>query len=54
MIPSAAAYGNFLFNGVGNPFGLGTGSLGDPNFVGMDVDYDAADLENWFMALQSR
>jgi large repetitive protein len=53
IIPTAAAYGNFLFNGIGNVFGAGPGSIGDPNFVGMDEDYDAADLENWFMALQS-
>jgi hypothetical protein len=53
VIPTAAAYGNFLFNGIGNPNALGPGSLGNPNYVGMDEDYDAADLENWFMALQS-
>ncbi|QEH38168.1 hypothetical protein OJF2_67660 [Aquisphaera giovannonii] len=38
---SNAYKGNFRFNGV------------DPNSAGMDEDYDAADLENWFLALQS-
>jgi len=33
--------GNFRVSGV------------DPNNVGMDEDYDAPDLENWFLALQS-
>lgn len=39
-----AVYGNFRFN---QAYG------GGPNAVGMDEDYDAADLENWFLALQS-
>jgi hypothetical protein len=26
---------------------------GDPNLIGMDEDYDACDLENWFLAIQS-
>ena len=26
---------------------------GDPDAVGMDEDYDACDLENWFLAIQS-
>ena len=48
-----AAYGNFRYNG-----GLlsGNASLtqaGDPDAVGMDEDYDACDLENWFLAIQS-
>src|SRR5262249_21505517 len=34
-------YGNFRYNGL------------NPNSVGMDEDYDACDLENWFLALQS-
>src|SRR5262249_52864277 len=34
-------YGNFRFNGQ------------NPNAIGMDEDYDACDLENWFLALQS-
>ncbi len=49
----AAAYGNFRYNG-----GLlsGNASLtqpGNPDAVGMDEDYDACDLENWFLAIQS-
>src|SRR5262249_46367432 len=43
-----SAYGNFRYNGV-----LG---VPDPNVSrgpGMDEDYDACDLENWFLALQS-
>jgi hypothetical protein len=27
--------------------------LGNPDDVGMDEDYDACDLENWFLAIQS-
>ncbi|MGO9921897.1 MAG: hypothetical protein ACLQIB_45285 [Isosphaeraceae bacterium] len=36
-----AAYGNFRYNGI------------NPHQAGMDEDYDACDLENWFLALQS-
>ena len=36
-----STYGNFRFNGL------------NPNSVGMDEDYDACDLENWFLAIQS-
>jgi hypothetical protein len=36
-----AAYGNFRLNGI------------DPDSFGMDEDYDACDLENWFLAIQS-
>ena len=36
-----AVHGNFRYNGM------------QPNTVGMDEDYDAADLENWFLAMQS-
>jgi hypothetical protein len=48
-----AAYGNFRYNG-----GLLTGNTtsilpGRPNASGMDEDYDACDLENWFLAIQS-
>jgi hypothetical protein len=48
-----ALYGNFRYNG-----GLlaGNASLmqpGNPGAVGMDEDYDACDLENWFLAIQS-
>jgi hypothetical protein len=38
---SNAVHGNFRYNGL------------IPNSVGMDEDYDAADLENWFLAMQS-
>ncbi len=62
---NSAAYGNFLYNGGllhipflanWNPQNLPTvpgPAFGDPNLVGMDEDYDACDLENWFLALQS-
>ena len=48
-----AAFGNFRYNG-----GLLSGNAtliqpGDPDAVGMDEDYDACDLENWFLAIQS-
>ena len=36
-----STYGNFRYNGL------------SPNTVGMDEDYDACDLENWFLAIQS-
>ncbi|WP_435017121.1 hypothetical protein TA3x_004714 [Tundrisphaera sp. TA3] len=36
-----AAYANFRLTGL------------DPDAVGMDEDYDACDLENWFLAIQS-
>ncbi|MGO9597590.1 MAG: hypothetical protein ACLP7Q_06170 [Isosphaeraceae bacterium] len=45
-----AVHANFRFNGSFQ--GLPT-SDGEPNLVGMDEDYDAADLENWFLAMQS-
>ena len=35
------ANGNFLYNGL------------NPDLLGMDEDYDAPDLENWYLALQS-
>ncbi len=34
-------YGNFRYNGL------------SPSAAGMDEDYDACDLENWFLAIQS-
>jgi len=40
-----AALGNFRYNGA-----LG---VPPPGATGMDEDYDACDLENWFLALQS-
>src|SRR4051794_32771747 len=48
-----AVYGNFRVNG-----GLLAGhsdllTAGDPEGLGMDEDYDACDLENWFLAIQS-
>ncbi len=48
-----AAYGNFRYNGgllAANPSQI---KPGDPDAVGMDEDYDACDLENWFLAIQS-
>jgi len=36
-----AAFANFRLNGL------------DPDAIGMDEDYDACDLENWFLAIQS-
>ena len=36
-----AVYANFRYNGL------------SPNTTGMDEDYDAVDLENWFLAMQS-
>jgi hypothetical protein len=48
-----AVYGNFRHNGnllAGNP---GPAVPGSPRVAGMDEDYDACDLENWFLAMQS-
>ena len=48
-----AVYGNFRVNGgllAGDPQIL---ARGNPDGVGMDEDYDACDLENWFLAIQS-
>ena len=36
-----AVHANFRYNGL------------SPNTTGMDEDYDAVDLENWFLAMQS-
>jgi len=36
-----AVHANFRYNGL------------NPNAAGMDEDYDAVDLENWFLAMQS-
>ena len=47
---AGAVYANFRYNGT---LLGGTTRLGDPNVVGMDEDYDACDLENWFLAMQS-
>ena len=45
-----AMHANFRYNGLTQ--GLPS-STGNPNLVGMDEDYDAVDLENWFLAMQS-
>lgn len=42
-----AAYANFRLNAF-NP-----SAIADPDAIGMDEDYDACDLENWFLAIQS-
>jgi len=41
MGPANAIHANFRYNGL------------NPNAQGMDEDYDAVDLENWFLAMQS-
>ena len=51
---SNAIYGNFRYNGLLNPPPPnGPYTNFSPNTVGMDEDYDACDLENWFLAIQS-
>jgi hypothetical protein len=56
---NTAAYANFRTNGnlllfAFNPSQpISSTALGDPSAYGMDEDYDACDLENWFLALQS-
>jgi hypothetical protein len=47
---AGAVHANFRYNGTFQ--GL-TSWDGQPNLIGMDEDYDAADLENWFLAMQS-
>ncbi len=61
----AGAWGNFKINGLLLYGGLANGNynvqqqqanggcLGNPDAVGMDEDYDACDLDNWFLAIQS-
>ena len=44
---NAAALGNFLYANAIVPGGM------NADTIGMDEDYDAVDLENWFLALQS-
>ncbi len=41
-----ATHGNFRYNGLSGNYLTGTSA-------GMDEDYDACDLENWFLAIQS-
>ena len=49
-----AAYANFRINGsLLNSNTTFNAVTGDPDSVGMDEDYDACDLENWFLAIQS-
>jgi hypothetical protein len=51
-----ARYPNFRLNGSllpGAPAGRPFPDVGDPDAIGMDEDYDACDLENWFLAIQS-
>lgn len=52
-LTTLAQFGNFRFNGANGVPRIGTTILGDPDALGMDEDYDGADLENWYMALQS-
>ena len=53
-----AVYGNFRYNGVPLSGTLAMQNAtsnfpGNPNSWAMDEDYDACDLENWFLAIQS-
>ena len=52
-----AAYGNMRVIGSDPAVRAGADvslfGLGNPDAVGMDEDYDACDLENWFLAIQS-
>ena len=52
-----SAYANFRYNNSPivalNQPALGVLPLTGTNTVGMDEDYDACDLENWFLAIQS-
>jgi hypothetical protein len=48
---AGGVHGNFRLNGP-LQFGLPT-PLGNPSAIGMDEDYDAPDLDNWFLAVQS-
>ncbi len=59
----ASYYPNFRFTGPNTTFSspglnppttaLPSGSALTPGSMGMDEDYDACDLENWFLAIQS-
>jgi large repetitive protein len=52
-----SAYANFRYNNSPiiplNQPALGVPSLNGPRSVGLDEDYDACDLENWFLSIQS-
>jgi hypothetical protein len=48
---SNSVYGNFRYTAGLNP--NWTNPPYSPDTVGMDEDYDACDLENWFLAIQS-
>jgi hypothetical protein len=48
-----AVNANFRYNGQILGQSNVPNSPGEPNMVGMDEDYDASDLENWFLAIQS-
>ena len=60
---ASSVYGNYRFTGPNvatSSLGLGpvttqtpAGVMLSPGSVGMDEDYDACDLENWFLAIQS-
>ena len=49
----SALYGNFRYNGGLLAGNASQTQAGDPGAVGMDEDYDACDLENWYLAIQS-
>ncbi|HEX8203990.1 MAG TPA: hypothetical protein VF590_26175, partial [Isosphaeraceae bacterium] len=49
----ASVFGNFRINGGILAGNSSVAYPGNPNAAGMDEDYDAPDLENWFLALQS-
>ena len=57
-----ARYGNFRWNKnlienntdyVNTNLTTPLAAPGNPDYIGMDEDYDACDLENWFLAIQS-
>jgi hypothetical protein len=50
---SNSYYPNFRYNGLLNPPPTAATPAYGPGTVGMDEDYDACDLENWFLAIQS-
>ena len=50
---NATYYPNFRYNGKVGPNGQPGLLVPGPDQLGMDEDYDACDLENWFLAIQS-